>query len=118
MTDRVLTVALHRRDDRAWILEVSGELDQHNASQLRAALDELPLTGGGLLVANLAGLAYCDSTGITVLVNAYQRAARTGAVLMLAGLRPELARIFEIAGLHQLFSFQPTVEAAVRAAQG
>lgn len=117
MTDHVLTVTPHRHDDRVWVLAVSGELDQESAPQLRAALDDLPFTDGSVLVTDLGGLDYCDSTGITVLVTAHQRARRTGALLLLAGVVPELLRVFEIVGLDQLFSFHPTVEDALRAAR-
>lgn len=52
------------------VLELTGDLDYATAPELRKALDSLTLTSGQLLVLDLAGLDYCDSSGITTLLAA------------------------------------------------
>ncbi|MFJ4961733.1 Anti-sigma-B factor antagonist [Streptomyces sp. ADI96-02] len=97
------------------VLTLSGELDYHTSARLREALNEIPLETGTGLVIDLSGLTYCDSTGITLLVTAYQRAQATGAQLSLAGSSPDLLRVFRIVGLDQVFVLQPTTEEAINA---
>lgn len=67
------------------------------------------------MIIDLTDLTYCDSTGLTVLVAAYNRAQQAGTPLVLVGLNADLTRVFRIVGLDQLFSFQPTLEDAVDA---
>ncbi|QMU80282.1 STAS domain-containing protein [Streptacidiphilus sp. PB12-B1b] len=100
------------------MITVDGELDHHTAPQLRAALDEVAFGPGSLLVIDLTRLTYCDSTGITAMVTAHQRAQRAGGLLTLAGLSQELRRVFEIVGLDQFFSIRPTVADAIETAPG
>ncbi|MEV5320558.1 STAS domain-containing protein [Streptomyces sp. NPDC052687] len=117
MTDHNLTVTHDDHPSGATVLAVAGELDHHTARTLTFALDEAPFTAGARLVIDLSALTYCDSTGITVFVSAYQRAQAAGCSLTLAGVRHDLMRVFRIVGLDQLFTFQPTIEDAVGTTQ-
>ncbi|MBH5338757.1 STAS domain-containing protein [Streptomyces pactum] len=115
MTDRTLTVTLLPRTPAVNVLRVTGELDHHTAPDLREALEAAPLVPGGALVLDLSSLTYCDSTGITVLISAYHRAAGAGSAFVIAGLNDDLKRVFGIIGLDQVFTFHPSVEDAVSA---
>ncbi|MGK5496864.1 STAS domain-containing protein [Streptomyces sp. URMC 125] len=115
MTDRALTVARQNRPSGATVLTVSGELDHHTAPRLARAFDETPFGPDTPLVIDLSELGYCDSTGITVLITAYQRAEATGSRLFLAGVDPHLLHVFRIVGLDQVFAFMPSVEQALDA---
>ncbi|MGM1062016.1 STAS domain-containing protein [Saccharothrix sp. Mg75] len=114
MTDRVFTVSTSSQPGGPAVLRVSGELDHHTAPQLSEAVHAVPSTAG--IVLDLTGLSYCDSTGITVFVTAHQRAEAAGGSLDLAGLSPDLTRVFGIVGLDQVLSLHPTVEQALRSA--
>lgn len=110
----VLTVTAEPHSAGPTLITVSGELDFSTAADLRDTLDDTRLTAAGLVI-DLTGLRYCDSTGITVLLAASQQASRSGAPLALAGLNANLARVFDIAGLHEVFSSYPTVDQALTA---
>jgi len=97
------------------VITVSGELDYHTAPRLRAGLDEVRLDEGVSLVVDISGLTYCDSSGISVLVGAYHHARAAGAVLALAGLNPDIARVFGVIGLDQVVPAYDTAETPVRA---
>jgi anti-anti-sigma factor len=114
-TEPDLTVALESRAPGQSLLRVSGELDYGSAPRLREALESVSLHPGGILIIDLSGLTYCDSTGISVLVAAQQRAKAAGTSLALAGVNPEIVRIFRVISLHQVFAFYDSVEAATRA---
>jgi anti-sigma B factor antagonist len=115
VTQRPLMTALQVLPGGYYLLTVDGELDHHTAPQLRAALDEVAFGPGSLLVIDLTRLTYCDSTGITAMVTAHQRAQTAGGFLSLAGLNHELRRVFEIVGLDQYLSIRPTVADAIEA---
>lgn len=113
MTDRILTVLHHDDPSGAAVVAVSGELDHHTAPELKRALHDVPFAPETPTVIDLTELTYCDSTGITVLVTAYQRAKRQGSALVVAGLDAGLMRVFHIVGLDQILTFAPTVADAV-----
>ncbi|WP_067904751.1 STAS domain-containing protein [Actinomadura chibensis] len=115
MTQYDLTIDRPIRDDDVPVLRVAGDLDHHTAPRLREALEKVPFTAGQGVVLDLSDLAYCDSTGVTVLVNAYKRSKPTGGRLLIAGLNPDLLQVFTIIGLDQVFVFHPTVDEAVAA---
>ncbi|WP_322974421.1 STAS domain-containing protein [Actinacidiphila epipremni] len=112
--DPVLTVTAGPHAAGPALITVTGELDFSTAADLRDTLDDTPMTAAGLVI-DLTGLRYCDSTGLTVLVTAFQQAKRAGAPLALAGLNATLNRVFDIAGLHAIFPSYPTVDQAVLA---
>lgn len=113
--DPDLAVTLQPLPAGPCLMSVSGELDYHTAPRLRAGLDEVPLEQGVSLIIDLSGLTYCDSTGISILVSAYHRAKAAGTVLALAGLNPDISRVFRVIGLDQVFVSYDTVAAAARA---
>jgi anti-sigma B factor antagonist len=112
VTHRTLTAASKAHSSGVTVLTATGELDYHTATELRAAVDDAAFTTDGTVI-DLSGLTYCDSTGLTVLVTAYQRAQAAGSPLALAGLNTDLTHMFEIVGLDQLFTLCPTLEDAV-----
>lgn len=114
MTDLTLTVRIEQRPGGPSVLTVDGELDQHSASRLREAMDTVPVETG--VVLELSGLTYCDSTGMSVLVSANERARADNGAFALVGLDADLMHHFRIVGLDGLFTFYSTVDDAVRAA--
>ncbi|MHA6757619.1 STAS domain-containing protein [Streptacidiphilus sp. PAMC 29251] len=110
MTDPALNVTRETSPSGDVVFTLAGELDFSTSGQFTRALSDTtvgPTTG---LVIDLSDLAYCDSTGITALITAYQRAEAAGAPLILAGVGSELMRVFRIVGLEQVFTFRPSVQ--------
>ncbi|MFI0240617.1 STAS domain-containing protein [Streptomyces sp. NPDC016845] len=115
MTDRTLTATRSSDPSGVVVLTVAGELDHHTAPEVTQVLQQTPFTPDTPVVLDLAGLTYCDSTGITVLVSAYNRSRESGTPLVLAAVRDDLMRVLQIVGLDQIFTFRPTVDEAVTA---
>ncbi|MYR62018.1 anti-sigma factor antagonist [Streptomyces sp. SID625] len=113
-SEPLLAVTPHQTSEGPLVLEVAGELDHHTAHLLSRAVEDVRFDEGGLII-DLSGLTYCDSTGITVLISAYQRSQATGAPLALAGVNPDQMRVFTIVGLDSVFTFHPGTEAAIAA---
>ncbi|NML50650.1 STAS domain-containing protein [Streptomyces sp. R302] len=78
-----------------------GELDHDTAEPLGTALEKH--ADAARLVVDCAGLDFCDSTGLNLLLRARARALEAGARLDLAGLRPPVDRMFEITGALHVF---------------
>ncbi|MFF0484653.1 STAS domain-containing protein [Streptomyces sp. NPDC004435] len=91
----------------------SGELDHDTVEPLRTALEKHE--DAGRIVVDCAGLAFCDSTGLNLLLRARARAVESGARLELAGLRPPVQRMFEITGARRVFRIYADVGEALAA---
>jgi anti-anti-sigma factor len=94
------------------VVELIGALDHHSAPEVRILLPRLALSPGQQLVIDLDRLTFCDSTGITVLIAARNRALAADASVVLAAVPDGVHRTFRMVGLEQVFSIQPTSQAA------
>ncbi|MBF4135794.1 MULTISPECIES: STAS domain-containing protein [Streptomyces] len=94
------------------VLELIGELDHHTAPEARAVLAGLTPSTGQQLVLDLGDLAFCDSTGLTVLITARNHALAANATVVLAAVPAHLSRIFRIVGLNQVFAIHRTAQDA------
>ncbi|WP_324290885.1 STAS domain-containing protein [Streptomyces sp. H27-S2] len=94
------------------VLEITGDLDYATAPDLRRAVDGLTLDAGQLLLLDLAGLEFCDSSGITTLLAARNLATRHSAAIALAAVPANTARILRIVGLDRVFTVYPDAAAA------
>ncbi|WP_320777962.1 STAS domain-containing protein [Streptomyces sp. CRN 30] len=120
MTDIEGTLAITRQHHPAGpvVLHVAGELDHYTAPSLTQAVGEVPFGPDTDFVFDLSGLEYCDSTGLTVIITAFQRAESAGSSFSVAGLGPAMDRVFRVVGLDQVFTLYASTEDAVDALKG
>ncbi|MEV5176687.1 STAS domain-containing protein [Streptomyces flaveolus] len=97
------------------VLQITGELDYTNAQELREKLTTLTLRPGQRLVLDLAGMEFCDSSGITALIAARNHAHAVQADITLAAVPAHTLRVLRIVGLDQIFTFHPDSDTATRA---
>ncbi|MET9801515.1 STAS domain-containing protein [Streptomyces sp. NPDC006368] len=102
-----------RTEGRSEIVTPVGELDHHTADLLREPLDTALEQGRSRLVIDCSQLAFCDSTGLNVLLGARLKAEAAGGGVHLAGMQPVVARVFEITGAEAVFAVHDTLEAAL-----
>jgi anti-sigma B factor antagonist len=76
------------------VIKIIGELDVSNAHRLRALLDDIT-TPAPTVVIDMSELAFMDSSGLTVMLEA----ARRGASVVLRQPSPVVRRLVEITGL-------------------
>ena len=93
--------------DGCTVVSVVGELDVATAPDLREHLDRA-IDRDGLVVADLLGVTFIDSTALGVLIGALKRSQSAGGGLRIAMAEPRILKIFEITGLTELFSIFPT----------
>jgi anti-sigma B factor antagonist len=102
--------------DGSVVVSLAGELDLYNAEEVRAALLEACAGEPQVLVVDLEGVRFIDSTALGVLIEARSRMAdRSGFRLAAAGL--ETRRALEVSGLDRHFLVHDTVAEALEAAR-
>lgn len=101
--------------DIGHVLALAGVLDLHTSREAREAVQTLALRTGELLVIDLGAITFCDSSGIAALVVARNRAIAAEADIAVAAVPAQLARVFGIVGLDQVFPSHSTVDDAVTA---
>ncbi|KOU23367.1 anti-anti-sigma factor [Streptomyces sp. WM6372] len=94
------------------VLEVIGDLDYASAPELRDLLTTLTLRPGQRLILDLAGMTFCDSSGITALISAHNHTHAADAELALAAVPAHTQRILRIVGLDQIIPLYTDVDAA------
>jgi len=60
--------------------------------------------GPSRVIVDMAGVDFCDSTGMNVLLAALRRARERGGDLVLAGPRPAVRKILQVTGLESVFT--------------
>ena len=80
---------------------VRGELDLSTAPGLEGPLDEILEDGAGSVLIDLSGCEFIDSTGIALIVRAWQRldGGGEGRSLVICSQNEQVRRVLEITGL-------------------
>lgn len=97
------------------VVSLFGELDVASAPNLREQLIQLVSQGSHLLVLDLEGLDFLDSTGLGAIISALKRARTNGGDLRLVCTQSRIRRLFEITALDKAFPLFASLDAAVRA---
>jgi anti-sigma B factor antagonist len=95
------------------VLEVSGEVDVYTAPGLRDRITDLLDAGQHLMVIDLGGVEFLDSTGLGVLVAGLNRAREVGGSLVLVCPQERVLKLFRITGLDEVFTVHGTVDEAL-----
>ena len=97
----MLTVDIHRGDRTARIV-LAGELDLGTEDQVRDAIaGALP---ADRIEVDMAGLSYCDSTGVNLLVTAQTRLRTAGTVLFISNPRGMVTSVLQVSGVMSILS--------------
>ncbi len=108
----------HRSVDAVVILDVAGEIDIYTSPKLKSALEDLLDEGHSRLLINLLQTKYLDSTALSVFSSPLKRARGVGGNLALIYNQPQIAKIFTITGLHEVFPVYNSETEALNAAKG
>jgi len=82
-------------------IAVRGELDLSTAPELEGPLDEVLSNDDGSVLIDLSGCEFIDSTGIALIVRAWQRldSGENGRALVICTENDQVRRVLEITGL-------------------
>jgi stage II sporulation protein AA (anti-sigma F factor antagonist) len=87
-----------RRDGDAAVITARGDIDLSTLAKASAALDECR-AGVRSLILDLREVRFMDTSGLRLVIEEQQRAAKTGCRFAVVRGSPRVQRLFEIAGL-------------------
>jgi anti-sigma B factor antagonist len=98
------------------VVPLPPEIDLTNADWVGERLGEACASGAGVVIADLTGTSFCDSSGIRFLLLANDEATAHEAVLRLA-VQPEgmVLRTLTLMGLHRVLQVHLSLDDALAA---
>ena len=103
------------KEDEVTILAVDGNLDGDGTQALEEQVLALLEAGEKKLLFDFSGLDYINSSGLRILVLAYQRLKKAAGTVAICGIKDYIQEVFEVSGYDKIFSLYPTKEAALKA---
>jgi anti-anti-sigma factor len=97
-TEGPLQVDASTRGDEL-VLVLAGELDPHTAPVLRDRIEESLADETSVLVLDVGGLRFIDSSGLRVIIGAHKDMAGRGGRLVLRSPTETTRRLLDITGL-------------------
>jgi anti-sigma B factor antagonist len=111
MALELAVTSLH--DPRCTLVSITGELDATTSPGVRERLRDLLAEGRDRIVFNVADLAFCDSSGIWLLLEIRRQAERSGGWVRLAGVNGFLLRLLKLTHLDAAFVIDADVAASM-----
>ena len=97
------------------IARLRGDLDIATVPALRERLFGLVGDGAGLLIIDLSGVLFCDTSGLAMLIGTQRRARRRRSTVRLAAPSAEVAELLRTSGLDRSFTICATISGALPA---
>ena len=107
-----IDLKLDKDGDRVTV-SVTGDIDMSSSNKMRDALNPLFQNDNKVIVVDLSGVSYIDSSGIATLVEGLQWSHSSKNKFRLAALTPGVKDVFEIARLLTVFEVFETKEQAL-----
>ena len=85
------------------LVRLDGEIDHHSADSLKARIStqySRALTKN--LELDFSGVTFMDSSGVGMIIGRYKEVSERGGLLCCSGLNDDIARLFELSGLHKI----------------
>ncbi|MET8578901.1 STAS domain-containing protein [Streptomyces sp. NPDC005012] len=117
MTD-AFHIDVPHTDGTLAVIALSGEFDITTAPAVRARALHLIANGHPHLIADLAGVTFCDSSGLGALIGIWRCAKDADGSLTLAAIPDRLGRLLDVTGMDTFLPAHPTADAALAARQG
>jgi anti-anti-sigma factor len=110
-------------DDGVCVIAVRGELDLSTASDLERPLEDAVSSGDASVLIDLTECEFIDSTGIALIVRAWQRLDRAAdgegsGQVVISSDNDQVRRVLEITGLELSIPIHSTREQALAALRG
>lgn len=106
-----------RNQPDATIIQVRGEVDLYTSPGLRRAIVEASSARAPVVVVDLAGVSYMDSSGVATLVEGLQFSRGYGGAFRLAALGETVRQVFKFAKLEKVFEIYADAEGALAQAK-
>ncbi len=101
-------MALNQSEEKGVvILAVDGNLDGEGTQALEEQVLSLLESGSTKLLFDFSSLDYINSSGLRVLVLAYQRLRKDSGVVAICGVKDYIQEVFEVSGYDKIFPLYP-----------
>lgn len=97
------------------IILMPGRLDTLNVQEIETELRSFCTDGPKKVVIDLSRTEYVASSGLRVMLQMTRELMKNGGAIVLAGLKPAVRKIFEMAGFTSIFRICATREEALQA---
>jgi anti-sigma B factor antagonist len=101
---RELHISTEQTGPSAVVLALTGEIDLYTCPELKQELLRVIDDGATLVVVDLTGTTFIDSTGLGVLIRGIERLRTRDGLLAVVCVDPSVTKIFEVTGLDRIFS--------------
>lgn len=118
MTAIPLSVEVHVPDPEVALVAVGGHLDLDTGTELHCHLANQLHHGRRHLVVDLSAVPFMDSSGLNIILRAYQATRGMGGSVQLAAPRASVRRILDLTGVSLTMPVRETVGEALRHVQG
>jgi anti-sigma B factor antagonist len=98
---------IESKENGITILAVNGNLDAEGTQAMEEKVLALLEAGETSLLFDFSGLDYINSSGLRVLVLAYQRLKRTSGKVAICGIKDYIQEVFEVSGYDKIFPLFP-----------
>lgn len=95
------------------VVTLPGEIDMANAGRVGAELSSAFGPGVGIVIADMSGTRFCDSSGIHALVMAYKQAQAASAEFRVVVRRGDVRRVLEMVHLDTVLTLYPRLDIAL-----
>ncbi|MBT2381550.1 STAS domain-containing protein [Streptomyces sp. ISL-111] len=116
MTD-AFHIDVPHTDGTLAVIALSGEFDVATAPAVRARALDLIAAGHPDLVADLADVTFCDSSGLGTLIGIWRCAKDANGSLTLATIPERLDRLLSVTGMDAFLPAYPSTRTALLARQ-
>ncbi|HRL13014.1 MAG TPA: STAS domain-containing protein [Aggregatilineales bacterium] len=102
-------------DPQRTVIHLTGRLDAQSAPSVRTLFADVVVGGHNLIVIDLAGVPFVDSSGLSALVSCLRAAREKQGRLVLAGVRTQAQIAIKQTRLDQVLVMHPDVTTALAA---
>ncbi len=96
------------------VVRLSGELDHHEAEQLRKEWKEVMCEHDiKHVVLNLEAMDFMDSSGLGVVLGRYKEVLQLGGEMVVCSVSPPVRRLFEMSGLFKIVRLEENEQFAL-----
>ena len=105
---------MHSRVEDGWLMVfyLHGEIDADTGPDFREALERARKEGQRWFLIDLLEAEYLDSVALGILLGTAKETSKLGGRLAVACNRPNLIKLFELAGVKELLNVQETAAGA------
>ncbi|MFP7471282.1 STAS domain-containing protein [Niallia taxi] len=94
------------------ILELNEDITIKNSEQFRIMMGKFLNESAVCLILDLRHASYLNSSGLGVIADGAMKARKTGKELVVSGINPPMAEIFEIVKFNTFMELFPSMEQA------